>query len=79
MNIDKEELKQIAKDYHFGNVKKVYVVYDGFDDLIRLVCKTKKEAMSRISIGAQYGDYIDEYKIIEVDLDKTTNDFKRIY
>lgn len=50
--------------------QKVYMVYDGFDESIKILTKNKTNALTKFGDGILRGDCVESYKFIEFNLDE---------
>ncbi len=54
--------------------KKIYMVYDWSSECIKILSKYKTKALAKVAKDALFGDCIDDYKLIEIDLDEVEDD-----
>lgn len=53
---------------------KIYIVYDCSDESIKRLSKYKTKALAKVSRDALFGERIDNYKLIEINLDEVEDD-----
>lgn len=56
---------------------KIYMIYDWLSECIKILSKYKTKALAKVAKvakGALFGDCIDDYKLIEIDLDEVEDD-----
>ena len=59
---------------------KIYMIYDWLSECIKILSKYKTKALAKVSKVAKdakdalFGDCIDDYKLIEIDLDEVEDD-----
>lgn len=51
--------------------KKIYMVYDWSNECIKILSKDKTKALAKVALS---GDCIDDYKLIEINLDEVEDD-----
>lgn len=71
---DREGEKEMDKESNLEEANKLYIVFDSCEDIVRFVCKSKTLALARIGEDALNEEYVDEYKIIEIDLDEVEDE-----
>lgn len=54
--------------------KKIYMVYDWSNECIKILSKDKTKALAKVGKDALSGDCIDDYKLIEINLDEVEDD-----
>lgn len=50
--------------------KKIYLVYDWSDESIKMLSYDRTKALAKFGEDVLVGDCIDNYKLIEIDLDE---------
>ncbi|OFJ69698.1 hypothetical protein HMPREF2852_06605 [Anaerococcus sp. HMSC065G05] len=53
---------------------KIYMIYDWSSECIKILYKYKTKALAKVAKDALFGDCIDDYKLIEIDLDEVEDD-----
>lgn len=53
---------------------KIYIVYDCSDESIKRLSKYKIKSLAKVSRDALFGERIDNYKLIEINLDEVEDD-----
>ena len=53
---------------------KIYIVYDCSDESIKRLSKYKTKALAKVSRDSLFGERIDNYKLIEINLDEVEDD-----
>lgn len=54
--------------------KKIYLVYDWSDESIKMLSYDRTKALAKVGKDALFGDCIDDYKLIEINLDEVEDD-----
>lgn len=71
---DREREKEMDKERNLEETNKLYIVFDSCEDIVRFVCKSKTLALARIGEDVLNEEYVDEYQIIEIDLDEVEDE-----
>lgn len=53
---------------------KIYMIYDWSNECIKILSKDKTKALAKVGKDALFGDCIDDYKLIEINLDEVEDD-----
>lgn len=63
-----------TKENNLEDKSKIYMVYDWSNECIKILSKDKTKALAKVGKDALFGDCIDNYKLIEINLDEVEDD-----
>lgn len=58
-----------SKENNLEEKLKIYMIYDWSDECIKILSKNKTKALAKIGEDVLCGDCVDDYKLIEINLD----------
>ena len=63
-----------TKENNLEDESKIYMVYDCSNECIKILSKDKTKALAKVGKDALLGGCINDYKLIEINLDEVEND-----